>query len=185
VPILCPRRTDTSQLRPTPHTLRASVDFCIAMSMCNFKPDPVRADCGKSTGDGSAKPPSPVQIRAAPPNFRFKFDGLCFSSTIRRLAIGLRWTTNLRAPRGRIPANHCVRTLSPFASWKREEVWRTSRPFAHRHVRFVLVSSRRRVPFGRGDSSHPPRAKRAASHPAQVKSEGGRNHFSGVVTDER
>ena len=27
----------------------------------------------------------PVQIRAAPPNFRFKFDGLCYRSTNRRL----------------------------------------------------------------------------------------------------
>ena len=40
----------------------------------------------------SAKPPSPVHFRAAPPNFRFKFDGLCSSSTNRRLPIGLRWT---------------------------------------------------------------------------------------------
>jgi hypothetical protein len=42
------------------------------------------------------------------------------------LAIGLRWTTNRRGPCGRIPASQCVRTVSAFASWKREEVRRTS-----------------------------------------------------------
>ena len=42
----------------------------------------------------SAKPPSPVQIRAAPPQFQCKFDRLCVSRTCKRAPIGLRWTTN-------------------------------------------------------------------------------------------
>ena len=69
------------------------------------------ADRAKTTGDGPAKPPSPVQIRAAPPNFQFKFDGIVLQQHKPSLVIGLRWTTNRRRPRGRIPQ---ITVCEPF-----------------------------------------------------------------------
>ena len=51
----------------------------------------------------SAKPRSPVQIRAAPPNFRFKFDGLCSSGTSRRSQLDYGGPQIVDGPRGRIP----------------------------------------------------------------------------------
>jgi hypothetical protein len=42
----------------------------------------------------SAKPPSPVQIRAAPPNLQCKFDRLSAAGNKRTSANGLQWTTN-------------------------------------------------------------------------------------------
>jgi hypothetical protein len=42
----------------------------------------------------SAKPPSPVQIRAAPPKSLGKPARLCICGTIRRVADGLNWPQN-------------------------------------------------------------------------------------------
>ena len=51
----------------------------------------------------SAKPRSPVQIRAAPPIFQFKFDGLCSSGTSRRSQLDYGGLQIVDGPRGRIP----------------------------------------------------------------------------------
>ena len=66
----------------------------------------------------SAKPPSPVQIRAAPPIFRFKFDRLRSSSAGGCLPIGLPWTTNRQSIAVATAATRWARTDCAFRSEK-------------------------------------------------------------------
>jgi hypothetical protein len=115
----------------------------------------------------SAKPPSPVQIRAAPPLFLSKIDRLSPRGGNARSSNGLRWTTSRWLRSRRAAVNHCSGLRCSWAPPRRGEV---SGGAASRSAPMppsagsrrpqleepqAALRGRERHPWGRGLDHHP------------------------------